>query len=65
MMLTQRLTDTAPAPSPTLGRFASAPFYKRHSLLGNFLSAALRAAENSPIRQRSFTPLHSPKPITN
>ena len=45
---------------PQIGRFAPAPFYKRHSLLGHFLSALLRNAENAPIGQRGGAPLDTP-----
>lgn len=45
---------------PQIGRFAPAPFYKRHSLLGHFLSALLRNAENAPIGQRGCAPLDTP-----
>ena len=45
---------------PQIGRFAPAPFYKRHSLLGHFLSALLRNAENAPIVQRGRGPSGHP-----
>lgn len=65
------LSSAAPADEHDDGTVAYHPVAPRPRLFtkgiaywGIFRDVILRIAENSPIRQRSFAPLHSPKPIT-